>query len=81
MKVKAFNSYTKEYETIEVSRWKYFLARLGSPQPIGYRKYEKWSGPIMFYLFYCDKYGFEIDYEHGYYGRLNCEDPNKYGDQ
>jgi len=78
MILNVFNAYTKKFETVEISRWKLAKVTLGFPQPVGYRKYEKWTAPIMFYVFYCYRYGFEIDYEHGYDGRLNCEDPEGY---
>lgn len=73
-----FNAYTKAYETIDISMWKFVKVFFGFPQPVGYRKYEKWTAPTMFYVFNCRRYGFEMDYEHGYDSRLNCEDPKGY---
>lgn len=74
MKIIAYNSYTEKYEEVEVSFWKLLKVLFGFPQPIGMRQYEKWSAPAEFYLFYC-KYGFEIDYLHGYDNHLHCEEP------
>ncbi len=79
MRLNVYNVYTEKYETIEISVFKLIKVLFGFPQKIGKRQYEKWTAPIDFYLFYC-KYGFEIDYPHGYDSHLHCEEPKPFLD-
>mgnify|MGYP001626229559 CR=1 FL=1 len=74
MKLNVYNVYTEDYELIDITLWKLIKVLLGFPQKIGKRQYAKWTAPIDFYVFYC-KYGFEIDYPHGYDDHFHCEEP------
>ena len=72
MDLKAYNAYTGEYETVNLSIWKILKVILGFPQSVGLRQYTKWISPTEFYIIYCFGKGFVIDYVHGYSNRLRC---------
>ncbi len=70
--VTVYNSYTEQYEVITVGFWDIVKVLFGKPVKVGERQYAKWEKPIMFYMFYCSRQGFTIDYPHGYSGYLDC---------
>ena len=70
----------KEYSREEVlrfalnntSRFRKWIVRRGYPKFVGWFKLKDFVKPQPFYLLYCPRHGYYVDYPHGYFGYFNC---------
>ena len=58
--------------TVNLTPWRRVVARLLGRCRVGDIKLNGWSSELPLYAFHCKKHGYQLDYPHGYNGRLDC---------